>query len=125
VKTVAIVAGQGEGDQREIAIKEHSDYFATNDIELFVDARDIDIGDSDGLDSRGDERLEEFAKKQSFAFDVLQTETSQYGVEYVLGDKVTAINPRNDSSVTVKINSISIALDRDGKETIDVDIKEM
>jgi hypothetical protein len=125
VKTVAIVAGQGEEDQREIAIKTHSDYSATNDIELFVDARDVDIGDSNGLSSRGAEELEGFVRKQSFNFDVLQTETSQYGVEYVLGDKVTAINPRNDSSVTVKINSVSIALDRDGKETIDVDIKEV
>jgi hypothetical protein len=46
-------------------------------------------------------------------------------VHYFLGDKCTAINPKDDSEVTVKIIGVSITLDAGGKETIDIETEEV
>lgn len=125
VKTVAIVAGQGEENDRDVSVVESDDYAAGNDIELFVGATDIDKDDTDGLTSRGEEKLAEAREKPSFTFDVLQTGSAQYGVNYTLGDKVIAINPRSGAEITMKIIGVTVGLDADGKESIEIDVEEM
>jgi hypothetical protein len=121
-KTVAIVAGQGEGSSREIEIVEHSAYSVDNDIEEFVDARDVDSADTDGLESRGMNKLLESIKKYEFTFDVIQTPASLYGVHYFLGNKITAINPRTNESVQSQIVSVTVELSKDGTEKIDIEV---
>lgn len=123
VKTVGIVAGQGEEASREIEVVTSDDYAVNNDIEMFIDARNIE--DTDGLISAGERKLAEKRKKETFTFDILQSESSQFGVHYFLGDLCTAINPKDDSEVTVKIVSVSISLAQDGQETIDVEVEEV
>jgi hypothetical protein len=125
VKTVALVGGAGVESERETATVTSSDYAAANDIEMFVDAKDVEAGDIDGLESRGDEKLEETRAKDRFTFDVLQSENSQFGVHYFLGDKCVAVNPKDDSEVTVKIVGVAITLDAGGKETIDIETEEV
>ena len=125
VKTVAIVAGQGEESERDVEVVTSADYAVGNDIEMFIGATDIEKGDTDGLQSRGDEKLAEVIEKPSFTFDVLQTGSAQYGVHYTLGDKVLAINPRTGVELTMKIAGITIELDDDGKEVIGIDIEEV
>lgn len=125
VKTVAIVAGQGEGADRETAVVEHSDYSVTNDIELFVDARDIEEGQTAALTSRGNQRLREYERLERFNFKVLQVPNAMYGVDYFLGDLVTGINPKTGVVYSVKVQSVSVSEERDGEETIEVEMKSV
>lgn len=84
-KTVAIVGGQGTGANRATAIRTGPNHSTSNDIEFFVDARDL----QSGLNERGDAELEERRADESLNFDVLQTPASFYGKHYFLGDLVT------------------------------------
>lgn len=115
-KTVAIVAGQGEGAYRQIAIRTGANYAAGNDIELFVNASDVDT--DTGLNDRGDQKLVGVEAREAFEFEALQTEKSRYGVDYFLGDLVTAINPFSGAELTLKLVGVSIAFNEDGSEQI-------
>lgn len=92
--TVAITAGQGQGADREIQIVNGADYSATNDIELFVDARDIEAGDTDGLTGRGESKLIEAAEVSTLEFDVLQTGDIFYSPTAVTGRKTYHVGDR-------------------------------
>ncbi len=119
-KTVAVVGGQGEENDRQVVVRQGSNYSSNNDIEVFVAA--TDVATTAGLQVRGDQKLDELKAVQGFDFEVLQTEAYKYGVNYQMGDLVTAINPYNGQSATMKVDAVAIALDRDGKETIEVDV---
>lgn len=117
-KTVAIVGGQGEDENREIATVTGPNYASDNDIEMFVDAPDVET--ADGLTARGSAALEEARAKQSFQFDVLQTPASLYGAHYFLGDLVTAVNPFTFADTSVKIDSAAISVEGNGADKIDI-----
>ena len=120
--TVAIAGGQGELSSRMLVIRTGTNYNATtNNIETFVAA--TDVATSAGLNSRGDERLAEYAAVKSFEFDVLQTPSAMYGVHYTLGDLVTAVNPYDDTELTQKVNAITVSINELGEETIKVEME--
>jgi len=122
-KTAAIVGGQGEGDARAIVIRTGTNYHVdTNNIEMFVNATDIDT--TAGLNTRGDEKLAEVEEVKQFRFGVLQTPSCMYGTHYTLGDKVTAINPYDGTAYTVKVQAVSVSLKEDGEENISVEMSE-
>jgi len=118
-RTVAIVGGQGGGAGRTVVVRTGPGYLATNDIETFVDASNS--ATTEALNASGDSRLEETRAKQEFKFKVLQTPASYYGVHYFLGDLVKA-RYRN-INVTQKIVAVTISLDKDGAEKIDVEME--
>jgi len=124
-KTVACVWGQGEGAARDYVTRTGADYSAGNDIEVYVDARDVDLGDTTGLNSRGDERLREYEAVSAFTFTMLQTPSALYGVNYFLGDLIRAVNPYNDTTYTLKIQSVTVTLDSDGNEKIEPDFSSI
>jgi len=120
-RTVAIVAGQGETSNRATAVRTGADYTGTNDIEVFVDARNYST--TSGLNAAGDKRLDETQARQEFEYKVLQTPASAYGVHYCtggrLGDLITA---RYDTvQVTQKIVGVTVTIAPDGTEKIDVE----
>ena len=119
-RTVAIVAGQGEGDDRDIEVRTGTDYSASNDLEMFVDARDVTIGNSDALQDRGDQKLVEVEAEEEFEFDVLQIPSTLYGEHYFLGDLVTARSPFSGSELTRKVMAVDVTVERDGRERIRV-----
>ena len=120
-RTVALVAGQGEQTARQTALRTGPDYLGSSlDRELFVDARDIDWDNTDALEDRGDQKLDEVRIQEEFNFQILQTPATQYGVDYFLGDLVTAVNPFSGESSVVKVEAVSISFDRDGKENIEI-----
>lgn len=119
--TVAAVYGQGEGADRDYVTRTGANYAADNDIELFVDAKDIEKGQTAALQARGDEKLAELEARALFAFDVLQTPATRYGVHYDLGDLVTAVNPYLGATATQKITAVTVALDESGAESIKVE----
>jgi hypothetical protein len=123
-KTVAIVAGQGEESDRDVVVRTGTNYATTNYIETFVNATDIDLDDTTALQNRGDNALSELEAVKSFSFGVLDTENTQYGVDYDLGNLVTAINPYDGTSYTVKVNEVAISLDSDGNENLEIGVVE-
>ena len=122
-KTVAVVGGQGEEAAREIAVRTGTDYhITTNSVEMFVAATDITT--VAGLNSRGDKALAEHEAVKSFQFDVIQTAGTTYGTHYVMGDLVTAVNPFNDDTYTVKIQSVAVSINDQGEESINLEMSE-
>jgi len=120
-RTVAIVGGQGEEASRAVVVRTGPDYGASNDVEVFVDARNSSTTDS--LNASGDSKLQDTRAKQTFAFKVLQTPACYYGVHYGLGDLVKA--QYGAVNVTQKIVGVSVSLDRGGAEKIDVEMQSV
>lgn len=85
-KNCAIVAGQGEGSNREIVIV--NDNLSGQDRkELFVDARDIEDGTN--LADRGKSKLAENTIIESFEATI---DTQNYRIDWDLGDFVTILD---------------------------------
>ena len=102
-RTVALIAGQGEGADRQVRVRTGVNYTATNDIEMFVQATDIDAKRTDALtalDARGDSALDEARAHTTFDFDVIQAGARVYGRDYDLGDLVRA-RYTNPSGITI------------------------
>lgn len=119
----AIVGGKGEGLARDFIAVQSSRYNATsNKIELFVNATDIDEGDTDGLTDRGNEALAQKSYKEEFGYTVIQAPSTQYSIDYELGDLVTVINPFTGASYEQKITSVALAIDATGKENISIEV---
>jgi len=122
-KTVAIVGGQGEKSARDIFVKTASSLSTYNDVEFFTDATDVEYGDTTGLEDAGVRKLEETKAVESFSFDVLQAESTRFGVDYYLGDIVTAINPYNNLSIIQKVKSVGLELRQNGEYRFDVELE--
>lgn len=87
--TVLIVVGQGQQSNRANLIDSSSDMLDSpwNQIEVVKDARQEN--QITGLAEVADQELQQLLKKESLVFDVLQQDTSRYGIDYDLGDLVT------------------------------------
>lgn len=85
---VAVVAGQGEGAEREIAIV--GDTEGLDSFEVFIDARDIE--DADDLPERGLQKLSEVQEIFTFDSRVLIDRNLRYEEDFNLGDIVTIQN---------------------------------
>lgn len=121
-RTVAAVWGQGEGSDRDYVTRTGTNYAADNDSELYVDAKDIDKGQTAALQGRGDAKLAEVEARARFEFKALQTPATRYGVHYDVGDLVTAVNPFNGDSYTVQVRAVTVTLEADGGEKIEVEV---
>jgi hypothetical protein len=121
MSNVVVVGGKGEDADRQIRIVQSSDYSADKHSEAFLDATDVDT--DAGLDSRGNAKLDELKTTRVFSFQVLQTASSNFGVDYGLGDLVKAINPMTGQSLTVKIDSAQLSITEDGALSIGIGIK--
>lgn len=113
--SVALTWGQGELGQRDIVTRTGTTYnVSTNNIETFVDARDVTYGNTTGLNARGDIALDRLLARKTFQFQPLQTPSSAYGVHYFLGDKVSA----RDFGVTTthKIIGSSVSVGDNGEQ---------
>lgn len=100
-KNVTLVAGEDEGTSRRTAVVGSSTGLYRR--ELFTDARDIQSENEDGtkidnatyqslLEQRGTENLFENQRDISFESSVDTTYEYDYGVDYFMGDVVTAEN---------------------------------
>ena len=113
-KTTAAVWGKGEKLARDYVTRTGDNYIEGDsgtfgqDTEIYVDAKSVDPGDTDGLNARGDAKLEKFKAKETFTFDINQNDGYRYKEDYDLGDLVTAINPFNNTSRTYKIWSVAV-----------------
>ena len=116
-KTVAAVWGQGQESARATATRTGVTYdVSANNIEVLVNASDV--ATAAGLNTRGDAKLAEAQAREQFDFKIVQTPSSQFGLHYYLGDKVTVSNPFTGVSTVQKIIAVTLSLAKDGAETI-------
>lgn len=99
----AIVAGQGEGANREITIVGAEQGF--DSFELFVDARDLE--NSNDLPSRGEQRLAEMQEIFTFDSQVLTDKNLIYEEDFKLGDIVTIQNSKWNITVDRRITELT------------------
>lgn len=97
-RTAAIVGGKGEESTRSTSSRTGTNYHVTtNNIEVFVDAKDLNPDTAAAREARGDKRLDELESRDSFSFDVVQIDGSYYGPSgtgsYTLGDLVSVVRP--------------------------------
>lgn len=118
--TKMIVGGPGEGTARTVNVRTSADYTTINHTEMFIDARDQST--SAALDARGDAKLAETAYKPRFTFRASQAPGSYYGRDYFLGDLVYALY--EGSGFTQRIVGVTVAVDEDGKESIELDLND-
>src|SRR5581483_6514492 len=102
-------------------------YSATNDIEVFVDAKDLGAGDTAAARSaRGDKRLDELQARDEFLFDVVQTQGTYYGPSgtgsYTLGDLVSAVRP-DGTSVTQQVYAVNLGWAPGELESVGVEVR--
>lgn len=87
-RNVAIVAGQGEGELRDVVVVGESAGLARK--EIFIDARDLP--ETDSLYERGQQKLDEMKSDMLLEGQIMATGPFRYGEDYDLGDIVTIRN---------------------------------
>lgn len=107
---VAIVAGQGEGVDREIYVS--GDTEGLDNIELFVDARDLEKASD--LPDRGIQKLKEVEKTLVFDSKVLTDKNLIYEEDYKLGDIATIQNADWDITVDRRITEVAEIYEENG-----------
>ena len=107
----AIVAGQGEGVNREI-ITIGSNATGLDRHVIFVDARDLES--SNDLPDRGKLKLLEHKRLISFQSEVIPTRPFQYERDWNLGDIVTVQNKEWGITVDVRITEVTEVYEASG-----------
>lgn len=111
-KTVAVVAGQGEGAAREIQKRwsgAEPTGFARR--EAFLDARDIDAGDTVILQARGDSFLAASKGEKRLEAGIHQYGSFRYDEHWFLGDLVLIRNEERGISYSARIVEVEKAFD--------------
>jgi len=118
-KNVAYVGGQGEGAARDIVERENTDISELSvwaRAEAFRDARNVDYGNTGELEDAGDETLGEGVPKKRFVANFLDAPGSRYGIDWDIGDRVTASYAGIQFDPMIK--QIQITLEENGNEKI-------
>lgn len=100
----AIVAGQGEGEQRDV-IMTGSEALGLDRHVIFVDARDIE--NMDDLEDRGRIKLNEYKETISFKSEVLPRGPFEYQKDWDLGDIVTVQNKDWNITTDARITEVT------------------
>lgn len=119
-KTVAIVGGSGEGTARNYSIRTGANQSASNDYEIFVDARSNTTAE---LPTIGDTKLGELQARHQLEIEIAPSLGWVYKRDYGLGDLVTGRFA--GYSATEKINSVQIKFDQDQLATVRVELVDV
>jgi hypothetical protein len=125
-KTLAIIGGQGEGDDRNVRTKQGADWSAENQIEVFVDARDVNVGEAnenDLLDKRGEATLSAAKARSLLEFKIKQSQFARYGTDYTVGDLGTVVYGNANATVQIAEVKVTFAAGRD--EVISIGVKNV
>lgn len=126
-KTIAIVAGQGQAADRDWIFRLGDNYSVAHRMEMFVDARHIDRGDTAALNTHGDSALREYRALTNYGFKILQTPACAYGKHYaiggVMGDLVKARYYGNEQ--TQKLDEVIVSYEPGAGESVEVVLKDV
>lgn len=106
----AIVAGQGEGAERKIAIV--GDAEGLDSFEVFIDARDIE--NAEDLPERGLQKLSEVQEIFNFDSRVLTNKNLRYEEDFNLGDIITIQNKKWNITTDRRITEVTEIYESDG-----------
>lgn len=112
VRTSAVVAGADSGAARATTNRTGNGFSSSNNIEMFVDARNLSVGSS--LNAEGDSRLAENRLKEVFTFDVKQQPNCYYGKDYSVGDLVNV--QYKTYATTHRITKVAVGWDTKGED---------
>jgi hypothetical protein len=116
--TLALVAGEGEGAERVIVPVGGGEGEERH--EVFVDARDLQSENfpdyEEALTFRGEQRLAELAKIETFDMTVNPHGNLTYKLDYDLGSKIQAVSKRWGVSLTARITAIEESYDHEGMQ---------
>ncbi|MEV2911576.1 siphovirus ReqiPepy6 Gp37-like family protein, partial [Paenibacillus larvae] len=114
-KNIAVVAGQGEGEDRKIVTVGTST--GLNRYEMFVDARDVGTKEEGKtqteseveqmLTDRGREKLAEVKRVESLEAKILTQSNLTYRKDYDLGDVVTVLNRQWGLTMNTRITEVA------------------
>ncbi|AUS03421.1 minor tail protein [Paenibacillus phage Wanderer] len=114
-KNVAIIGGQGEGEDRKIVTVGTST--GLNRYEMFVDARDVGTKEEGKtqteseveqmLTDRGHEKLSEVKRVESLEAKILTQSNLTYRKDYDLGDVVTVLNRQWGLTMNTRITEVA------------------
>lgn len=127
-KNVALIGGEGEGNERRYTSTGSTDASGLDRKELFVDARDVSsrgeddttISDDDYnllLKQRGESKLAENIKIVSFEGEVDAVSMFKYGEHFFIGDVVQVANEYGHQA-KARILELVISDDTSGGETV-------
>lgn len=102
-RSTAIVAGQGEGEERSIAVV-GDEIEGLDRFEIFIDARDI--SDEAELPGRGTQKLSEYPKLLTLEAEVERLGPFAYKRDWELGDIVTIKNNEWGLRMNARITAI-------------------
>lgn len=103
-KTVALVAGQGEGTARDLVTRwSGSEPTGFDRREAFLDARDVEAGETTVLAQRGDAFLAATGAETSLEADVHQYGGFRYREHWDVGDVVTVRNAERGLAYPARI----------------------
>lgn len=109
-KTIAVVAGQGEGTERDVVIRGTATGLGRR--EAFVDARDVEVGATSILNQRGDAFLAAATPTKSIVATPRQFGSFQYTRDFHLGDRVLVRNYQRSESFSAQIIEVIITVDK-------------
>ncbi len=112
-KTVALVAGQGEGTARDLVTRwSGTEPTGFDRREAFLDARDVELGETTVLAQRGDAFLAATGVETSLEADVHQYGGFRYREHWDVGDVVTIRNAERGLAYGARIVEVEKAFDR-------------
>lgn len=112
-KTVAVVAGQGEGADRDIATRwSGSEPAGFDRREAFLDARDVEAGETTVLAQRGDAYLAATGAETSLEAEVHQYGGFRYRAHWDVGDIVTVRNAERGLAYAARIVEVERSFER-------------
>lgn len=127
-KNVALVQGEDKGENRKSVVSGDNKLKGFNRKELYVDARDVqsEVYNEDGTSTpvsdveysgmllqRGDEKLAEYERTETYEAQIKQFGIVQYvyNKDYVKGDRVTVVDSELGISVSARITKVQEDID--------------
>lgn len=116
-KSVALVAGEGEGkDRRRTVVSRSTDQSGLHRREMFVDAKNISSNDGEITDSeymaqlagQGNTALSEAAVIESMEGSVETRQMYKYGKDYKIGDTVSVVNKYGLHTTAVVLEVVEV-----------------
>lgn len=112
-KTVALVAGQGEGTARDLVTRwSGAEPTGFERREAFLDARDVELGATTLLEQRGDAFLAATGAETSLEADVHQYGGFRYREHWDVGDLVTVRNAERALSYPARVVEVAKSFER-------------
>ena len=112
-KTVALVAGQGGGTARDLVTRwSGAEPTGFDRREAFLDARDVELGETTVLAQRGDAYLAATGAETSLEADVHQYGGFRYREHWDVGDVVTVRNAERALSYPARVVEVAKSFER-------------